>query len=138
MQSTHLVENGSTSNDSPSLLNSSCTILADTSTGTSASLSGFSMLSQSSLAYASECSSDRTTESSASASGSSTAICSQVEDGESNTSDLPSHYRCTAKSKHKIGYNRAWESRWPWLHFKENEGTLCSKHNANPRRKSGI
>ena len=58
-------------------------------------------------------------ESSASVSESSTAMCSQVEDGESNTSDFPSRYRCTAKSKHNIGYNRAWENNWPWLHLRK-------------------
>ena len=83
------------------------------------------------------------TDSSASASDLSffTDAATQYSGTESSSSGTSTRHDWTARGKHRIGYKHAWESEWPWLQFRENDGmfcTLCIKHNANSRCKSGV
>ena len=47
----------------------------------------------------------------------------------------------SSRGKHRVGYDPAWKKEWPWLLYKEGEGvfcTLCIKHNASSRSKTGV
>ena len=62
-------------------------------------------------------------------------------DTDANSETSCSKYDSTIRGKHRIGFCSVWEREWSWLQFREDEGmycTLCTKHNAISRCKSGV